>query len=80
MNNKVFNDLIYHEKSISYALCPLPRCPILPLLHQACFSIIGPFYMNIYWMYRRMTKYKNIFGNINKTVSKCFLNNDSLFF
>ena len=37
-----FNDLIYYEKSISYALCPLPLCPLLPRLHLACvFRSLG---------------------------------------
>ena len=44
-----------------------------------CLSIIGPYYMNIYWMYCRMTKLKIFFGHVNITVSKCFFNNNSFF-
>ena len=61
-------------------------CTQSPCVHSyhftpgMCLSIIGPYYMNIHWMYCRMTKLKkNFFGHINITVSKCFFNNNSLF-
>ena len=63
----------------------LMLCTQSPCVHSyhfapgMCLSIIGPYYMNIHWMYCRMTKLKNVFGHINITVSKCFFNNNSFF-
>ena len=60
-------------------------CTQSPCVHSyhfapgMCLSIIGPYYMNIHWMYCRMTKLKIFFGLINITVSKCFFNNNSFF-
>ena len=45
-------------------LCFVPTPPLstpTTFTSGMCLSIIGPFYMNIYWMYCRMTKYRNIF-------------------
>ena len=70
------------KKSISYALCPLPLYPLLPLLHLACvFRSLGL----ITWTFTECTvesqsKKKKKFGNNNIPVSKCFFNSNSLFF
>ena len=60
-------------------------CTQSPCVHSyhftpgMCLLITGPYYMNIHWMYCKMTKLKHFFGHINITVSKCFFNNNSLF-
>ena len=73
---------LYHEKKKTFPML----CTLSPCVHSyhfapgMCLSIIGPYYMNIHWMYCRMTKLKNVFSHINITVSKCFFNNNSCFF
>ena len=65
MNNKVLSDLITMKKAFPML------CAHSPSVHSYHFYIWHvffdhwAFYMNIYWMYRRMTKYRNIFCNIN---------------
>ena len=74
----IFDDLISTMKKF-----PM-RCTQSPCLHSyhfapgICLSIIGPYYMNIQWLYCRM-KLKIFFGHINITVSKCFFNDNDLF-
>ena len=82
-NNKVVNDLIYHAKRVPML------CAHSPSVHSHHFYIWHVSFDHWAFLYKYLLdvhctiewqSIKIFYGNINIPVSKCFLNNKSLFF